>query len=518
MPWPWVKLTARASISKLRTGVTVAAVAGGLLAATHLAVSSRAKANDPAPLIWLGDTRLSQRPTTAEVDTWLEQYLAADVTLRVQTATGEREWVKSRAALSPRVDRAHLDSLLTQAFDENSPMRIANAKRVTAPGQAPAPIKLPIPVEIDLPALAPLLIEMEAFGTRAAAEARFDLESGTVRGGTPGARFNDVFTAERILQGLQTSASVVDASLSAIAPTRGASEIATVQAPDLLTTFETHYNPSKEAQDRAFNLKVAASKIDGYVLMPGEEFDFNKVVGERSEANGFRVATVISAGELVDGVGGGTCQIAGTLHAAVFFAGLPITERSPHTRPSYYIKLGLDAVVAYGSLNLKFTNNRPTPIVIGYKVERGTARVELRGVGTSNAVTFLRKLQTIVSFDVREESNANIPAGTRVLTQRGVPGFVVDRTRIFYNPDGTQRREGSVDRYPATTEIWQVGTGGANTLTNTLPKADAHPEYTADRVLVARLDPNTREISEERSGGASTMPGWTEAYRRPATP
>ena len=60
-------------------------------------------------------------------------------------------------------------------------------------------------------------------------------------------------------------------------------------------------------------------------------------------------------------LGGGTCQISGTLHGAAFFAGLPMVERYPHSRPSYYIKLGLDATVVYPTINFRFKNGFDVP-------------------------------------------------------------------------------------------------------------------------------------------------------------
>src|SRR5690606_26048446 len=99
----------------------------------------------------------------------------------------------------------------------------------------------------------------------------------------------------------------------------------------VLSAFETSYDVSMRAEARTYNLRLAASKLDGTVLLPGETFDFNATVGPRDEANGYKVAPVIAQGELVDGIGGGTCQISGTLHGAAFFAGLRMVERYPHT-------------------------------------------------------------------------------------------------------------------------------------------------------------------------------------------
>nr|MBP9113945.1 VanW family protein [Polyangiaceae bacterium] len=99
-------------------------------------------------------------------------------------------------------------------------------------------------------------------------------------------------------------------------PRRSLEDVEKVEAAEVVGYFQTHYTQGQDHLDRVFNLKRAASKVDGTVLFPGDTFDFNEVVGPRTEGNGFRVATMISRGELVDGLGGGTCQIAGTLHAA----------------------------------------------------------------------------------------------------------------------------------------------------------------------------------------------------------
>ena len=116
------------------------------------------------------------------------------------------------------------------------------------------------------------------------------------------------------------------------------------------------------------------------MILPGETFDFNDVVGPRDEANGYKVAPVIAQGELVDGIGGGTCQIAGTLHGAAFFAGLDIVERHPHTRPSFYIKMGLDATVVYPTITLRLRNSFDHPVVLHETVRDGLVRAEVLGL------------------------------------------------------------------------------------------------------------------------------------------
>ena len=103
--------------------------------------------------------------------------------------------------------------------------------------------------------------------------------------------------------------------------------------PDLLATFSTNYvnNP-----DRTTNLRLASNKINGKVVMPGEKFSYNKVVGKRTEAAGYKKAAIFSDGQVTEDVGGGICQVTTTLYNAAVFANLNITSRRNHMFvPSY---------------------------------------------------------------------------------------------------------------------------------------------------------------------------------------
>jgi len=192
------------------------------------------------------------------------------------------------------------------------------------------------------------------------------------------------------------------------------------------------------------------------VLFPGQEFDFNATVGPRDEAHGYQVAKVIAEGELVDGIGGGTCQISGTLHAAVFFAGLDILERYPHTRPSSYMKMGLDAAVAYPTMNFRFRNSSSLPIVIHETVTGGVVRAEIRGAQVGPAVTLIRRIESSTNYDELERADNRVPFGKRVLLQRGVPGFKLKRYRVVRD-EQYGVRDMWRDTYPPTSQIVLVG-------------------------------------------------------------
>lgn len=152
--------------------------------------------------------------------------------------------------------------------------------------------------------------------------------------------------------------------------------------PNLLSTYSTKYSTS--AVDRTTNLKLAASKINGTVLMPGETFSYNKVVGERTIAAGYKEAPIYVSGKVVDGVGGGICQITTTLYNAVVYANLEIVERTNHQFVPSYAPASRDATVVYGAIDFKFKNNRDYPIKLVCSVSNGIANFQIFGLKSDN--------------------------------------------------------------------------------------------------------------------------------------
>lgn len=119
---------------------------------------------------------------------------------------------------------------------------------------------------------------------------------------------------------------------------------------------------------RVHNVALAASRINGTLVKPGETFSFNQTLGDVSAFTGYQQAYIISGGKTILGDGGGVCQVSTTLFRAVLDAGLPITERQAHAyRVSYYEQdssPGLDATVYNPSPDFKFTNDTPGYILI----------------------------------------------------------------------------------------------------------------------------------------------------------
>ena len=148
--------------------------------------------------------------------------------------------------------------------------------------------------------------------------------------------------------------------------------------PYEVSSFPTKYDASNT--NRSGNLKIAADKINGTVLMPGQEFSFNEVVGKRTIEDGYRNAKIYENGQVVDGLAGGICQISSTLYNAVLLANLEITERRNHSFTTSYVPAGRDATVVYGVQDFKFKNSRKYPIKIGASVGNGIVEFKIQGI------------------------------------------------------------------------------------------------------------------------------------------
>ena len=133
------------------------------------------------------------------------------------------------------------------------------------------------------------------------------------------------------------------------------------------------------SENRLSNIILAASSINGLILEPGEEFSFNRVVGQRTPERGFRSAPAFSNGTTVMAIGGGICQVSSTMYSSIMDTSLQVTERHPHGLPVSYIPRGRDATVNWGSLDFRFVNNTDYPLRIDIDVTGRTITVQVYG-------------------------------------------------------------------------------------------------------------------------------------------
>jgi len=145
---------------------------------------------------------------------------------------------------------------------------------------------------------------------------------------------------------------------------------------DLIGTSRTwvHGNAS-----RVGNIRLASETINGTILLPGEEFSFNGIVGRRSVERGYRVAPALSQGETIQSVGGGVCQVSSTIFGAIRTTGIEVTDQRRHSKAVPYMNWGHDATVYYPYLDFKFVNNTIYPLRVDIELDDRYLEVEVWG-------------------------------------------------------------------------------------------------------------------------------------------
>ena len=200
---------------------------------------------------------------------------------------------------------------------------------------------------------------------------------------------------------------------------------------DTLAIFTTKYNVTNT--DRSNNLQLAAEKIDGKIIYPNGVFSYNKTVGARTIEKGYTEAKIYSNGQVVDGIGGGICQVSSTLYDTAVMANLEIIERHNHQFLTSYLPAGKDATVSYGAKDLKFKNTRSYPIKIEMKVENGIVTCKILGIkeDTEYAINIESETLSTTEPEVQYEQDSSIEVGTEKVKQNGATGTIVNVYKII---------------------------------------------------------------------------------------
>lgn len=217
-------------------------------------------------------------------------------------------------------------------------------------------------------------------------DAKFKFDPGTkrVREFQPeaeGRKLDTEATAELVTKALAGNSQDITLPVKVTKPKIAASSINSFGIQELLGEGISYFAGSIE--NRIYNIGLAASRINGTLLPPGETFSFNNVIGEISGASGYKQAYVIKSGRTVLDDGGGVCQVSTTLFRSVLNAGLPVVARTAHAyRVGYYeqgFPPGLDATVFSPTVDFKFKNDTAAHILIQAIVSGTTLTVEIYG-------------------------------------------------------------------------------------------------------------------------------------------
>ncbi len=236
---------------------------------------------------------------------------------------------------------------------------------------------------------------------------------------------------------------------------------------DLISTATTYLNPGQK--DRTSNVQLACQKINGIILKPGEEFSFNTVVGERTYEAGFKDAAIYQSGEIVDGVGGGICQVSSTLYMGAVYADLEITSRRNHRFTVTYTELGQDATVAYDSgVDFKFRNDRDTAIKVMIVQESDYVKCEIYGTyeegEESKTTTMESKTIGSTAFKTVYVIDESVPVNTQKLKNNGYTGYSVETYRVVrVNGEEVSRTLENTSKYTTLNKTYLINPQNAAT-------------------------------------------------------
>ena len=245
------------------------------------------------------------------------------------------------------------------------------------------------------------------------------------------------------------------------------------------TSSETSGN-----ENRNTNIRLVCEKIDGYVLQPGETFDFNEWVGQRTEDKGYKMAHGIFNGDMRDELGGGICQANTMIYQSVTKADLQVDERKNHTIPSTYVDKGTDATVTWESPNFRFTNNTDYPVALHtyYKDRVVTCEVYGRPLEDGQTIKLVGEKVREITPTTVYVADSSKPIGYKETTQGSRVGYDYKSYKVWYDKDGNEikRDEYFPSHYPVRNAEIRIGTLGADgkvySMDSKTGKVDAPPE------------------------------------------
>ncbi|MDN6603528.1 VanW family protein, partial [Brevibacterium sp.] len=165
-------------------------------------------------------------------------------------------------------------------------------------------------------------------------------------------------------------------TLASVKPDFTTEDAKQADVSDVMSEFSTGYSSQP---NRDTNLKVASKTVSGTVVQPGEQFSLNETLGQRTAANGYKPAGVISNGQMAEDYGGGVSQVSTTLFNAAFFAGFELDEHQAHSRYISRYPEGREATLDWSSIDMKFTNTSKSPVVLDMSVSGGEVHAKVFG-------------------------------------------------------------------------------------------------------------------------------------------
>ncbi|WP_169734744.1 VanW family protein [Desulfitibacter alkalitolerans] len=280
----------------------------------------------------------------------------------------------------------------------------------------------------------------------------------TIIDGINGVRFDKEKLIELIqIKDIDNEHVMLEVPVKYITPEITSQKLSQMGINALMAQYSTEFNAN--LADRTNNLRIATEALNGTIVAPGEVFSFNETVGPRTTERGYRPSPIYVGDNILDGVGGGICQVSSTLYNAVLLADLQIIERRNHSLTVPYVELSRDATVAWGSIDFKFKNTTDSYIYIHGSIEKNKLAVELHGSKYGKTVVLKSEKLSTIPPNRRYIYDASLQADREVIITKGQPGYTSRLIKETYEAGQLIHREiVSTDRYLPTTTVIRRGT------------------------------------------------------------
>ncbi|WP_297428164.1 VanW family protein [Clostridium sp.] len=232
----------------------------------------------------------------------------------------------------------------------------------------------------------------------------------------------------------------------------------------LMGKFSTNYSTSTPG--RCNNIEIATSVVNGTIVMPGEVFSFNDVVGPRTVERGYQEAGTYVGNKVEPGIGGGICQVSTTLYRAAMKANLRSLERTNHSMAVGYAQPGLDATVSYGYIDYKFKNTYDFPIYIQGITSGKVLSYNIYGDPSAlNGRTYdmVSEIIETIQPETKVVPDSSLPVGKEEKDGTGVTGYKARSYQVTYEKGVEINRELiSNDTYASVGVVIRKGTQEVN--------------------------------------------------------
>ena len=351
--------------------------------------------------------------------------------VRTTWLTAARPLVLPTEAVEPEITQAETDEALALAEKvASAPVTVTVADQVAeipaatvTAAASMTPVDGTLQLALDGELLVQDVVDRTTDLLSDAADAKFVFVDGVpqVETGVPGTTLDPAALAAAVQTAATGDDRTAPVELVESDPAQSTEALQALGVTEVVSEFST---PLTNEPVRTENLRIAAEKVTGTLVLPGEVFDLTEVIGPITKANGYQEAHIISNGQIVDGVGGGLSQMSTTTYNAGFYAGMVDLEHRPHSYWFDRYPEGRESTLAVGQINMRWRNDSPHGVLMQSYIAGGRLHVVAWSTKYYTVTDSTSARTGVVAATIEHKTGAGC-----LPQSRGNPGFSVTVSR-----------------------------------------------------------------------------------------